>query len=75
MVSRLVGAMLGAIRPGFLRTAVDAGGLGGPSFRALPTAVDTCGLGLEIYGSGGWGFEVPPGVPSESAEVEQLQAS
>ena len=38
----------------FLMAAVRLGGL---LFRAVWTAVDGCGHSLEIYGSGGWGFE------------------
>ena len=52
-----LGAKLGAIRGGQLRTAVDTRGTESVSFRAVWTAVDTCGLRLEIYGSEGWGFE------------------
>jgi len=52
-----LGAKLGAIRGGSLRTAVDADGLESLSFRAVWTAADGCGRRLEIYGSEGWGFE------------------
>jgi hypothetical protein len=52
-----MGAKLGAIRGGLLWTCVDAGGIESLSFRAVWTVVDTCGHGLEIYGSGGWGFK------------------
>ena len=38
-------------------TPVDACGRGSLLFRAVWTAVDGCGHCLEIYGSGGWGFE------------------
>ena len=36
---------------------MDAHGIESLSFRAVRTAVDVCGHGLEIYGSEGWGFE------------------
>ena len=48
---------LGAIRCELLWTAVDAGGIERLWFLAVWTAMDTCGYGLEIYGSEGWGFE------------------
>ena len=57
-----LGAKLGAILCGHVWTAVDAGGIEGLPFRAVWTAVDACGQRLEIYGSEGWGFGVPPGV-------------
>ncbi|MBT8194278.1 MAG: hypothetical protein KJP22_12810, partial [Acidimicrobiia bacterium] len=52
-----LGAKLGAILCGSLRTAVDAGGLKRPSFRPVWTPTDARGHGLEIYGSEGWEFE------------------
>ncbi len=52
-----LGAKLGAIRCGFVWTAVDACGIETLSFRHVWTAVDTHGCRLEIYGSEGWGFE------------------
>jgi hypothetical protein len=55
--SAALGANLGANRCGRLWTGVDAHGLGSLWFRAVWTAVDGCGHCLEIYGSGGWGFE------------------
>ncbi len=55
------GAELGAFPCGPHRTAVDVDGLGRPSFRALRTPLDIYGRRLEIYGSGGWVFESPPG--------------
>jgi hypothetical protein len=54
---RRVGAKLGAIPCGSWRTAVDADGLESPTLRPEWNPVDAYGLGLEIYGSGGWGFE------------------
>ena len=51
------GANLGANSSGRLWTGMDGCGLGGLLFLAVWTAVDGCGHGLEIYGSGGWGFE------------------
>jgi hypothetical protein len=54
-----VGAKLGAMLSGLLRTAMDAGGLGSASLQALRTPMDTYGHGLDIYGSGGWVFESP----------------
>jgi hypothetical protein len=50
-------APVGAILCGLVWTAVDTGGIERLSFRAVWTAVDVCGHGLYIYGSGGWGFE------------------
>jgi hypothetical protein len=52
-----LGAKLGAILCGFLRTAMDVDGIESPLFRAVWTVVDAHGHGLEIYGSEGWGFE------------------
>ena len=53
----MLGAKLGAILCGHVWTVVDAGGHQALVIRAVWTAVDACGHGLEIYGSGGWGFE------------------
>ena len=36
---------------------MDVWGLGSPQFQAGSTLIDTRGHRLEIYGSGGWGFE------------------
>lgn len=47
----------GAILCGRGWTRMNAVGLKGPSFHALWTLLDTRGCGLEIYRSGGWGFE------------------
>ena len=44
------GANLGAIRPGLVWTAVDVCGIESLPFRAVWTAVDARGHGLEIYG-------------------------
>ena len=52
-----LGAKLGAILCGLVWTAVDACGIESLCFRPVWTVVDACGHGLEIYGSGGWGFE------------------
>ena len=52
-----LGAKLGAIRNGLLRSWMDGDGHGGLSLRDVWTASDSHGLRLEIYGSGGWGFE------------------
>jgi len=69
-----LGAKLGAILCGFLRTAMDVGGIESPLFRSvwtavdgLWTAVDGCGHRLEIYGSEGWGSnsQSPPGTESQ----------
>ena len=38
-------------------TCADACGIERLPLRAVRTAVDACGHGLEIYGSEGWGFE------------------
>jgi hypothetical protein len=54
-----MGAKLGAILCGFLRTRMDAGGPEWPSSRPMWISVDTHGPRLEIYGSGGWVFESP----------------
>ena len=54
-----MGAKLGAILCGFLRTRMDAGGPEWPSFRPMWTSVDAPGHPSEIYGSGGWVFESP----------------
>ena len=54
-----VGAKLGAILRGFLRTAVDARGFDISSFQPRWTLLDALGHRLEIYGSGGWVFESP----------------
>lgn len=48
-----MGAKLGAILCGLQRAAVDAGGIGSPSFQALRTLMDSCGHRLDIYGSVG----------------------
>jgi len=63
MVGLGPGAKLGAIRCGRRWTCVDACGNESLCFRPVWTAVDTHGHRLEIYGSEGWGFESPPGVP------------
>ena len=55
--TRPVRAELGAILCRLLRTAVGAGGPESLWFRAVRTSVDAHGHRLEIYGSGGWGFE------------------
>ena len=55
LIDRL-GAKLGAILCGLLRTAVDSCGIETPPFRPVWTAVDACGHRLEIYGSEGWGL-------------------
>ena len=52
-----MGAKLGAIRGGLLRTAMDADGHDGLSFHAVWTAVDRYRRRLEIYGSEGCGFK------------------
>jgi hypothetical protein len=54
-----MGAKLGAIRGGFVGTAVDAGGTGSIAHKAVWTPVDIHGHALDIYGSGGWVFESP----------------
>jgi hypothetical protein len=55
--TEILGAKLGAIHDGHRWTPVDPGRLESPSFRPGWTAVDAHGHGLEIYGSGRWGFE------------------
>ncbi len=52
-----LGAKLGAIRGGRRGSCVDPGGIGSLQVRPAWTLVDASGHGLEIYGSGGWGFE------------------
>ncbi len=54
-----LGAKLGAILCGIVRTAVDAGGLDATQDQAVWTFLDAYGHRLEIYGSGGWVFESP----------------
>ncbi len=54
---RALGAKLGAIRCGRLRTAMDGYGQQTVSFRTVWTAADGYGRGASIYGSEGWGFE------------------
>jgi hypothetical protein len=53
-----LGAKMGVIRGGLLRSAVDSGGLESP-FRPGWTPGEAHGHRLEIYGSGGWVFESP----------------
>jgi hypothetical protein len=50
---------MGAILRALVWTAVDSSGPESPLFRPVRTPLDTCGHGLEIYGSGGWVFESP----------------
>ena len=57
LANHLAGAKLGAIRFGSQRTAVDSGGNESRSFWHVWTFLDALGRRLEIYGSGGWGFE------------------
>ncbi len=52
-----LGAKLGAIRCGLLRTAMDHHGQRTVWFRTVWTAVDFYGRSASIYGSEGWGFE------------------
>ncbi|CAN5746471.1 hypothetical protein BH23ACT5_BH23ACT5_18520 [soil metagenome] len=52
-----VGAKLGAIRGGFVRTVLDTGGVKTIQEQDVWTLRDTRGRRLEIYGSGGWGFQ------------------
>jgi hypothetical protein len=52
-----LGAKLGAIRNGLLRSWMDGDGHGGLWLRDVWRASDSHGLRLDIYGSGGWGFE------------------
>ena len=54
---RALGAKLGAIRCGRLRTATDDYGQRTGWFRTVWTAADFYGRGASIYGSEGWGFE------------------
>ena len=54
---RALGAKLGAIRCGLLRTAMDHYGQRTVWFRTVWTAVDFYGRSASIYGSEGWGFE------------------
>ncbi len=54
---RALGAKLGAIRCGLLRTAMDGYGQRTGWFRTLWTAADFYGRPASIYGSEGWGFE------------------
>jgi hypothetical protein len=54
-----LGAKLGAIRVGPLRSCVDTGGIGSQLLSHVRTDVDVHGRRLEIYGSGGWVFESP----------------
>ena len=56
---REMGAKSGAIRSGFVPTAVDSCGLECPLLRPVGPRVDAGGHRLEIYGSGGWVFESP----------------
>ena len=52
-----MGSKLGGIRGGRPWTAADADGPGTLPFRRVWTDGGTRGPLLEIYGSGGWGFE------------------
>jgi len=52
-----LGAKLGAIRGGLLRTATDDYGQRTLLFRTVWTATDGYGRAASIYGSEGWGFE------------------
>ncbi|MEE8153880.1 MAG: hypothetical protein V3T53_02845, partial [Phycisphaerales bacterium] len=52
-----LGAKLGAIRCGLLRTAMDACGRNPVVVRTPWTAADGYGRVASIYGSEGWGFE------------------
>ncbi len=54
---RALGAKLGAIRCGLLRTAMDGCGLRTGWLRTVWTAADGHGRSASIYGSEGWGFE------------------
>ena len=54
---RALGAKLGAIRCGLLRTAMDGYGQRTVWLRTLWTATDSYGRPASIYGSEGWGFE------------------
>ena len=57
VLPRALGAKLGAIRCGLLRTAMDGYGQRTVWFRTLWTATDGYGRVASIYGSEGWGFE------------------
>ena len=55
----VLGAKLGAILSGLVRTALDSSGTPSLQFQSVWTPLDLGGHRLEIYGSGGWVFESP----------------